>query len=76
MREQTRIRGVCPVLAVPFTEAGDVDLDSFAAMVRHVLATGVSAVMRMPIVLMIRQPPLAVPSPMATAHTIFTQSGI
>jgi 4-hydroxy-tetrahydrodipicolinate synthase len=45
MREETRIRGVCPVLAVPFTEGGDVDLDSFAGMVRHVLATGVSAVM-------------------------------
>src|SRR3981081_2832938 len=45
MREQTRIRGVCPVLAVPFTEAGDVDLDSFAAMVRHVLSSGVTAVM-------------------------------
>jgi dihydrodipicolinate synthase/N-acetylneuraminate lyase len=40
-----RIRGVCPVLAVPFTEQGDVDLAGFGAVARHVLATGVTAVM-------------------------------
>jgi 4-hydroxy-tetrahydrodipicolinate synthase len=38
-----RLRGVCPVLAVPFTNAGDVDLDSFGALVDHVWDTGVSA---------------------------------
>jgi 4-hydroxy-tetrahydrodipicolinate synthase len=39
------IRGVCPVLAVPFVENGDIDLDSFRTMTRHVLGTGVTAVM-------------------------------
>ena len=40
-----RIRGVCPVLAVPFTEEGDVDFAGFEAMTRHVLSTGVTGVM-------------------------------
>lgn len=39
------VRGVCPVLAVPFTERGDVDLPSFGRLVDHVLGTGVSAVL-------------------------------
>src|SRR3989442_15217013 len=39
------IRGVCPVLAVPFTAHGDLDLAGFEAMTRHVLRTGVTAVM-------------------------------
>src|SRR5437773_1000491 len=38
--------------------------------------TGVSLVMRTPIVLMIRQPPVAVPMPIATAQMTFTQSGM
>lgn len=45
MTPDARIRGVCPVLAVPFTADGDVDLAGFAAMARHVLETGVTAVM-------------------------------
>jgi dihydrodipicolinate synthase/N-acetylneuraminate lyase len=45
MTAESRIRGVCPVLAVPFTENGDVDLVGFTAMTRHVLGTGVTAVM-------------------------------
>ncbi len=40
-----RIRGVCPVLAVPFTEDGDIDLAGFEAVVRSVLGTGATAVM-------------------------------
>lgn len=39
------VRGVCPVLEVPFHEDGRVDLEGFGRVVRHVLATGVSAVM-------------------------------
>jgi dihydrodipicolinate synthase/N-acetylneuraminate lyase len=38
-----RIAGVCPVLAVPFTAAGDVDLDGFGRLVEHVWDTGVTA---------------------------------
>src|SRR4030088_2693464 len=45
MTAESMIRGVCPVLAVPFTEHGDIDLDGFTAMTRHVLSTGVTAVM-------------------------------
>jgi 4-hydroxy-tetrahydrodipicolinate synthase len=45
MTADASIRGVCPVLSVPFTERGAVDLDGFAAMTRHVLGTGVTAVM-------------------------------
>jgi 4-hydroxy-tetrahydrodipicolinate synthase len=39
------IRGVCPVLAVPFLDNGDIDLASFESMTRRVLGTGVTAVM-------------------------------
>lgn len=39
------LRGVMPVLEVPFTARGDLDLDSFDRLVRHVLDTGVTAVM-------------------------------
>lgn len=39
------IRGVSPVLAVPFTSSGDVDLDGFRRVVRYVCATGVTSVM-------------------------------
>jgi dihydrodipicolinate synthase/N-acetylneuraminate lyase len=39
------IRGVAPVLAVPFLENGDIDLDGFKNMTHHVLGTGVTAVM-------------------------------
>ncbi|MGY4719032.1 dihydrodipicolinate synthase family protein [Naumannella cuiyingiana] len=39
------IRGVSPVLEVPFTESGDVDLAGFRRVVRYVLGTGVASVM-------------------------------
>jgi dihydrodipicolinate synthase/N-acetylneuraminate lyase len=39
------MRGACPVLEVPFTRRGDVDLISFDRVVRHVLVTGATAVM-------------------------------
>jgi 4-hydroxy-tetrahydrodipicolinate synthase len=39
------IRGVCPVLSVPFLENGEVDVAGFARITRHVLGTGVTAVM-------------------------------
>jgi dihydrodipicolinate synthase/N-acetylneuraminate lyase len=45
MTRDVPIRGVCPVLAVPFTADGDVDLAGFTAVTRHVLGTGVTAVM-------------------------------
>ncbi|MEW2167335.1 dihydrodipicolinate synthase family protein [Streptomyces sp. NPDC007084] len=39
------LAGVMPVLEVPFTSEGALDLDSFDRIVSHVLDTGVSAVM-------------------------------
>src|SRR5438552_10790001 len=45
MTAEVSIRGVCPVLAVPFTAHGDIDLTGFEAMTRHVLGTGVTALM-------------------------------
>lgn len=39
------VRGVAPVLEVPFTDDGEVDSAGFRRVVRHVLATGVSSVM-------------------------------
>jgi dihydrodipicolinate synthase/N-acetylneuraminate lyase len=39
------IRGVSPVLEVPFTTDGDIDLPGFRRVVRYVLGTGVSSVM-------------------------------
>jgi dihydrodipicolinate synthase/N-acetylneuraminate lyase len=40
-----RIRGVCPVLAVPFKGNGDIDVAGFRAVIRHVLSTGATSVM-------------------------------
>ncbi len=37
------ISGVCPVLAVPFSADGAVDLDCFESVVDHLMASGVSA---------------------------------
>ncbi|RIQ17882.1 dihydrodipicolinate synthase family protein [Jiangella rhizosphaerae] len=37
--------GISPVLEVPFTENGDVDLAGFDRLVHHVLGTGVTSVM-------------------------------
>src|SRR5690348_6317351 len=45
MRDVFSVRGVSPVLAVPFTNEGDVDASSFQALVRHVLASGASSAM-------------------------------
>lgn len=39
------VRGVCPVLSAVFHDSGEVDLEGFRAMCRHVLGTGVSSVM-------------------------------
>ncbi len=39
------VRGVSPVLEVPFTETGKVDYDGFVAVVDHVLSTGVTSLM-------------------------------
>lgn len=39
------LRGVCPVLEVPFRPDESLDLESFERVVRHVASTGVSAVM-------------------------------
>lgn len=39
------VRGVSPVLEVPFTVTGDIDPDGFRRVVRYVLGTGVSSVM-------------------------------
>lgn len=41
----TLLRGVSPVLAVPFDDDGGLDLDGFAAVVDHVLASGVTSLM-------------------------------
>jgi dihydrodipicolinate synthase/N-acetylneuraminate lyase len=39
------IRGVSPVMAVPFTSGGDVDLSGFRALAKHVLESGVTSSM-------------------------------
>lgn len=39
------LRGVIPVLEVPFTTDGSLDAEGFERLVTHVLATGVTAVM-------------------------------
>ncbi|MFF5263784.1 dihydrodipicolinate synthase family protein [Actinomadura viridis] len=39
------VRGVSPVLEVPFTATGDIDVDGFRRVVRYVLGTGVSSMM-------------------------------
>lgn len=39
----SRISGVCPVVAVPFHDNGEVDGAGFAAVVRHLLGTGATA---------------------------------
>src|SRR5262245_52017415 len=39
------VRGVSPVLEVPFTADGDVDYAGFDRVVRYVLSTGVTSVM-------------------------------
>jgi 4-hydroxy-tetrahydrodipicolinate synthase len=39
------VRGVSPVLEVPFTDDGDIDVLGFRRVVRHVLGTGVGSVM-------------------------------
>jgi dihydrodipicolinate synthase/N-acetylneuraminate lyase len=39
------IRGVCPVLEVPFTATGEVDADGFVRVAEHVMGTGVGGVM-------------------------------
>lgn len=40
-----RLGGVCPVLEVPFGPDGEVDVESFVSLARHVLATGVGSVL-------------------------------
>jgi 4-hydroxy-tetrahydrodipicolinate synthase len=37
------IRGACPVLAVPFSDEGALDVDGFISVVEHVVGSGVSA---------------------------------
>lgn len=44
LHPDSRIAGVCPVLAVPFDARGELDLPGFRAVVDHVLGTGVTAV--------------------------------
>jgi dihydrodipicolinate synthase/N-acetylneuraminate lyase len=39
------VRGVSPVLEVPFTDTGEIDVAGFGRVVRYVLGTGVSSVM-------------------------------
>src|SRR5260370_27187316 len=38
------IKGICPIIAVPFTADGKVDLESFGVLVHHLSGTGISAV--------------------------------
>lgn len=39
------VRGACPVLEVPFTSDGEVDVAGFERVVRHVLGTGITSLM-------------------------------
>ncbi|UKD51759.1 dihydrodipicolinate synthase family protein [Amycolatopsis sp. FU40] len=41
----TPIRGVSPVLEVPFTDDGEIDVSGFRRVIRHVLGTGIGSVM-------------------------------
>ncbi len=45
LRLPSLVRGVSPVLAVPFTENEDIDVDGFRRTVRYVLGTGVTSMM-------------------------------
>jgi dihydrodipicolinate synthase/N-acetylneuraminate lyase len=45
MRSPSPVRGVSPVLSVPFTENDDIDVDGFQRTVRYALGTGVTSVM-------------------------------
>ena len=45
MTEPAPVHGVSPVLEVPFTDDGAVDVPGFRRVVRHVLGTGVGSVM-------------------------------
>lgn len=45
MTDVSNIRGVSPVLAVPFTKEGDVDGPGFRALVGHVLQSGATSAM-------------------------------
>jgi 4-hydroxy-tetrahydrodipicolinate synthase len=45
VQEERLLRGISPVLAVPFTDAGTLDVAGFDRLVRHVLGTGVTSVM-------------------------------
>jgi len=37
------ISGVVPIIAAAFTDSGDIDVDSFQSLVRHLMTTGASA---------------------------------
>lgn len=45
VQEEHLLRGISPVLEVPFTDSGDLDVAGFDRLVRHVLGTGVTSVM-------------------------------
>ncbi|MBR3942553.1 MAG: dihydrodipicolinate synthase family protein [Clostridia bacterium] len=40
----TEIKGICPIIATPFTENGDVDYESLDALVKHLIKGGCHAV--------------------------------
>jgi len=44
-RQAAVVRGVCPVLEVPFHSDGTVDIEGFRRVVRYVLGSGVTSVM-------------------------------
>ena len=42
--QATELKGICPIIATPFTEKGAVDYDSFANLVRTLIQGGCHAV--------------------------------
>lgn len=40
----TEIKGICPIIAAPFTESGEVDYQSLDRLVRHLISGGCEAV--------------------------------
>jgi len=38
------IKGICPIIATPFTDCGEVDYESLEKLVRHLIKGGCNAV--------------------------------
>lgn len=41
----TKVSGICPVIETPFTDAGEIDLESFDNLIDHLIMVGIRSVM-------------------------------